>query len=289
MLVGMCEDALLRGHPCSMLVCAQPIEGGFGRPWTMIMYTRHKEVLVDSCETKQTCQWISLLSMLSSWLVGRKFTAKFPTRMVFALVQTLEKISQLVIIPPCVHLLWKPKTIFNMTQRIVDTNLWNNRFLGTPKKFRVFELAGHIKFSFNTWLAVYMGVSKNRGYPKWMVYNGNPIQMDDLGVPPFTETPIWCLYHSSSARVYLFSPSNRCSVSQGGSDSFWELHRKLGERSFVCNALRCISGSMYHMGTHSFIFGVFQPRTRWIKKQTLSVFQLESLINIILKKPIGVT
>ena len=28
-----------------------------------------------------------------------------------------------------------------------------------------------------------MGVSKNRDAPKWMVYNGNPIKMDDLGKP----------------------------------------------------------------------------------------------------------
>ena len=34
-----------------------------------------------------------------------------------------------------------------------------------------------------------MGVSKNSGTPKWMVYNGNPIEMDDLGVPLFLETP----------------------------------------------------------------------------------------------------
>ena len=25
---------------------------------------------------------------------------------------------------------------------------------------------------------------KNSGIPKWMVYNGNPIKMDDLGGPP---------------------------------------------------------------------------------------------------------
>ena len=32
-----------------------------------------------------------------------------------------------------------------------------------------------------------MGVSKNRGTQKWMVYNGsNPIKMDDLGVPLLT-------------------------------------------------------------------------------------------------------
>ena len=32
---------------------------------------------------------------------------------------------------------------------------------------------------------------KNRGAPKWMVYNGKSIKMDDLGVPLFSETPIW--------------------------------------------------------------------------------------------------
>ena len=35
-----------------------------------------------------------------------------------------------------------------------------------------------------------MGVSKNKGTPKWMVYNGNPIKIDDLGVPLFLETPL---------------------------------------------------------------------------------------------------
>ena len=37
-----------------------------------------------------------------------------------------------------------------------------------------------------------MGVSKNRGTPKWMVkIMENPIEMDDLGVPLFLETPIY--------------------------------------------------------------------------------------------------
>ena len=37
-----------------------------------------------------------------------------------------------------------------------------------------------------------LGVSKNSGTPKWMVYKmENPIEMDDLGVPPCSETPIW--------------------------------------------------------------------------------------------------
>ena len=38
----------------------------------------------------------------------------------------------------------------------------------------------------------YMDVSENRGTSKWMVkIMENPIEMDDLGVPPlFSETPI---------------------------------------------------------------------------------------------------
>ena len=38
-----------------------------------------------------------------------------------------------------------------------------------------------------------VGVSKNSGAPKWMVYNENPIKMDDLGVPLFSETSRWML------------------------------------------------------------------------------------------------
>ena len=42
-----------------------------------------------------------------------------------------------------------------------------------------------------------MGVSKNSGTPKWMVYKGKPYeQMDDLvGFPIFLETPIYLLHH----------------------------------------------------------------------------------------------
>ena len=37
---------------------------------------------------------------------------------------------------------------------------------------------------------VYMGVSKNRGTPKWMVYIGKPLlKWDDLGIPLVLETP----------------------------------------------------------------------------------------------------
>ena len=38
----------------------------------------------------------------------------------------------------------------------------------------------------------HMDVSKNGGTPKWMVkIMENPIEMDDLGVPLFLETPIF--------------------------------------------------------------------------------------------------
>ena len=38
--------------------------------------------------------------------------------------------------------------------------------------------------------AIYLGVSKYSGTSKWMVFNGKPIKMDDLGVPLFMETAI---------------------------------------------------------------------------------------------------
>ncbi len=43
-----------------------------------------------------------------------------------------------------------------------------------------------------------MDVSKNRGTPKCMVYNGKTIKMDDLGVPLFLETPTWIHNHHCS-------------------------------------------------------------------------------------------
>ena len=44
--------------------------------------------------------------------------------------------------------------------------------------------------------SMYMGVSKNRDTPKWMVkIRENPIKMDDLGGPPlFLETPTCTMY-----------------------------------------------------------------------------------------------
>ena len=46
-----------------------------------------------------------------------------------------------------------------------------------------------------------MGVSENRGSPKWMVYNGKTLlKWDDLGVPLFLEIPTW-------KRNFLFKTS----------------------------------------------------------------------------------
>ena len=59
------------------------------------------------------------------------------------------------------------------------------------------EVVEEVHFCFSGWVNVDMGVSKNRGTPKRMVYNGKPktlLKMDDLGVPLFSETPIDCLY-----------------------------------------------------------------------------------------------
>ena len=49
-----------------------------------------------------------------------------------------------------------------------------------------------------------MDVSKNRGTPKWMVYNGKPysIKMDDLGVPLFLETPMLRCTNSSFSKQF---------------------------------------------------------------------------------------
>ena len=61
-----------------------------------------------------------------------------------------------------------------------------------------------------------MGVSKNRGTPKWMVYNGKPYeQMDDLGENPlFSETPkfVRC-YMSDSFRAWIHLSRSFCGSS----------------------------------------------------------------------------
>ena len=48
--------------------------------------------------------------------------------------------------------------------------------------------------------SIHLGVSKNRGKTTKMdgVYKGNPIRIDDLGVPLFLETPIWLVKSSKT-------------------------------------------------------------------------------------------
>ena len=51
----------------------------------------------------------------------------------------------------------------------------------------------------------YMGVSKNRATPKWMVkIMENPIKMDDLGVPLFLETPIYVQFPERGCSMFQF-------------------------------------------------------------------------------------
>ena len=52
---------------------------------------------------------------------------------------------------------------------------------------------------------LYMGVSKNCGTPKWVVYNGKPyFLMGDLGVPSFSETPIYTFICNHFLKGCLF-------------------------------------------------------------------------------------
>ena len=62
-------------------------------------------------------------------------------------------------------------------------------------------------------LCSYLGVSKKCGTPKWMVYMENPIKMDDLGVPLFSEnihfhptTPLFSCGHLRNAmEIFIIS------------------------------------------------------------------------------------
>ena len=61
----------------------------------------------------------------------------------------------------------------------------------TPIWQRVGEAGQNLRF-----MRREMGVSKNRGTPKWMVYKGKPIKMDDLGgKPPYfwVDTQMSCV------------------------------------------------------------------------------------------------
>ena len=69
-----------------------------------------------------------------------------------------------------------------------------------------------------------MGVSKNRGIPKWMVKPmETPIKMDDLGVPLFLETPICRVVPlPSNTGKYRFSSGSPLKCKNPGDDYYRE-------------------------------------------------------------------
>ena len=87
-----------------------------------------------------------------------------------------------------------------------------------------------------------MGISKNNGTPKWMVYKGKPYeQMDDLGVPSFWETPIYffnCLFAratGSSIIIRIFANKMDVELFQNGPWYVAVLGGQLGDPSAIMN------------------------------------------------------
>ena len=75
-----------------------------------------------------------------------------------------------------------------------------------------------------------VGVSKNRGTWKRMVYSGNPIKMDDLEVPLFLEIPKYLLNTSIHFHVSICLPFAACSEKNNKTASicvfFWVSHQQ---------------------------------------------------------------
>ena len=91
--------------------------------------------------------------------------------------------------------------------------------------WQLFHPADHERSAWSwTPLKKYMGVSKNRGTPKWMVdFMENPIKIDYLGVPLFLETPIWNLKTLISKRNLLCQGlKSSSSMLKGLISKFWD-------------------------------------------------------------------
>ena len=74
----------------------------------------------------------------------------------------------------------------------------------------------------------YLGVSKNRGTPKWMVYNGKPYRNGWFGGTKISETPTWTVWWKTTSCdhvffwMYIDTPLQRVSnISYAGSCKFW--------------------------------------------------------------------
>ena len=83
-----------------------------------------------------------------------------------------------------------PPYVPAMTGRHGDSSKWVPHGQDNSELFSMSNCFSHME---NVWVIspLHMGVSKNRGTPKWMVkIMENPIKMDDLGVPLFLETSI---------------------------------------------------------------------------------------------------
>ena len=76
-----------------------------------------------------------------------------------------------------------------------------------------------------------MGVSKNRGTPKWFIME-NPIKIHDLGVPLLLETSICKELYSTPPKLVVAKPHHRCLAAE-----LFDL--LLGNLGSHVNLLRC--------------------------------------------------
>ena len=101
----------------------------------------------------------------------------------------------------------------------------------------------------------HMDISKNRGTPKWMVIVENPIKIDDLGVPLFSETSTCCgAKFGSLVHVKLRSASKAL---ENGPMEVWRcIHGKLKLEGGI-SVFEIYETSLYHIDvfyTHIYIY-----------------------------------
>ena len=120
---------------------------------------------------------------------------------------------------------WNYMSLHQHPKKKIQGSTWENQFLSccfflqwrlSVRRWKAGAIGGsqsniskpwHFTFHSSRRLicAIYMGVSENRGTPKWMVkIMENPIEMDDLGVPLFSETSIsfqFISFHSENPPV----------------------------------------------------------------------------------------